>query len=185
MSEHVDFELQMNLEEVDAWGGESGPRLPPGVYDVEITAAAPGSSKTTQKPTLDVEFTVVNEGEHYGTAFNKKYSLQPQALGRIKNVMIACGARLDAIRGSELLGKQIVIEIVHRQGDPQPQPDGTMVEGKMFMDVINERSPEAEAQPAADNGKPEQKQAPATPPTAQVQAQKTTAVRRAVGKATA
>ena len=173
MSEHVDFELQIDLGEVDAWGGESGPVVPAGVYDLEVISAAQGES-TKQQPVIKLEFRILNEGPHYDKIIKKSYSLQKQSLGRVKNLMIACGARLDAIRGSELVNKQLVAEYVHRQGDPQVGPDGNMSEGKMFGDLMNERAVEgAEATTAAP--------APAPAPVAQAQANKADAVRRAVG----
>lgn len=177
MSEAADFELQLDLSEVDAWGGETGPRVPPGIYDLEITSAEQSQS-TKQQPVIKVEFTVLNEGESNGLTILKSYSLQQKALGRIKNLLMACGARLDGIRSSELLGRQIVAEVVHVQGDAQPMPDGSVKEGKMFTDVMNERAPEG-----VEETKPEPaKAAPkaATPPPTNA---KTAAVRRAVGPA--
>lgn len=178
MSEAADFEMQLDLTEVDAWGGESGPRVPPGIYDLEITSAEQGTSNK-QAPVIKVEFTVLNEGEHNGHTILKSYSLQQKALGRLKNLLMACGARLDGVRSSEMVGRQIVAEVVHVQGDAQPQPDGSVKEGKMFTDVMNERAPEGAEEPAkAEPPKPEPVKTPA--PT---NAAKTTAVRRAVGSA--
>lgn len=180
--EAVDFELQMDLsgDDIGAWGGESGPPLPPGVYDFLLAEVEQGTSQAKQ-PVLKVTFEVLNEGELLGKTMRKSYSLQAQSLGRVKNLMMACGARLDAIRRSELIGKQIVAEVTHRQGDPSPMPDGSVQEGKMFGDIINERSPEgdeAQPEPAKEAAKP-------APPPPAPPAAKATNVRRAIGQAKA
>src|SRR5271154_3684857 len=90
-------EIEVNLEGVQAWGGESGPKLPVGDYTFDIKHAEQSPSKQG-KPCIEVTFAVADEGVHYGVELKKKYSLSEKALGRIANLMMACGARLDKIR---------------------------------------------------------------------------------------
>lgn len=149
-TEAADFELDVNLAdpEIREWDGESGPRLPPGTYDFLIKAATPSNSQSGN-PVIKFEFEVLNEGEWLGAVMKRSYSLQKQALPRLKNLGMAVGARLDAIRASDYVGKQFVADIIHKMGDPQPMPDGTMKEGKLQADLIKERPADgAEAAPA-------------------------------------
>lgn len=185
MSEAADFELNVDLsgDDIGAWGGEGGPSVPPGIYVVMIDDVEQSSSRTSQQPTLKVTFLVQNEGEFFDRKIVKSYSLQQKALGRLKNLMMAVGARLDAIRKSDLVGKTLEIEVVHRHMDPQPQPDGSVKEGNLIGDVMNEKALEgAEAQ-----AEPEP---PPPPPKAETKAPaptnaKASNVRRAVGQAKA
>lgn len=151
MSEAVgaDFELNVDVTEVDAWDGQSGPRIEPGTYVLGITEALYGTSKKNQ-PVLKLEFEVMNEGPHLGAKFKRSYSLQKQALGRFKQLVVACGAPLSGAKREHFVGAYIQAEIVHKMGDPTPNMSGGMDEGKMQMDVINEQPVPEEAAPADD-----------------------------------
>ncbi len=134
-------EIDINLEDesIRAWGGESGPKLPIGTYTMDITTAEQDTSKSNN-PVVKVTFGVADEGEHYGVELTKSYSLQKQALGRIKSLMIAAGCRLDKIRPAELVGSRILVDIVHTQGVGKPDTNGEVKPGGLYCDVTNERA---------------------------------------------
>lgn len=140
MSEAVgaDFELNVDVTDVEAWNGESGPRIDPGIYILQIVSAEQGVSNN-QQPVLKVEFEVMNEGQFLGAKFKRSYSLQKQALPRFKNLVVACGAPLSGAKKEHFVGAYIQAEIVHKPGQAKPNMDGTMGEPKMMMDVINEQ----------------------------------------------
>jgi hypothetical protein len=152
-------EIDINLEDesVRAWGGNQGPLLPVGAYTFDISAVEQSTSKSNQ-PTLKVTFKVADEGEFFGVELTKSYSLQQKALGRVKNLMMAAGCRLDKIRPAELLGARIIAEIAHTPGQPKLDAQGNVTEGSgVFCDVVKEQAvqqaePEPPPPPAA-NGK--------------------------------
>jgi hypothetical protein len=150
MSEAVgaDFEINVDVTEVNAWDGQSAPLIDPGVYVLQIVDAESTSSKQNQ-PVLKVEFEVMNEGQFLGTKFKRSYSLQKQALSRYKNLVVACGAPLSGAKKADFVGAFISAEIVHKPGQALPQPDGSMGEPKMMMDVINEQQVAGEADDTA------------------------------------
>jgi hypothetical protein len=133
-------EIDINLEgeDVRAWGGNSGPKLPIGTYTMDIVKAEQDVGKTSNQPVAVVTFRVADEGENNGVELTKKYSLQPKALGRMKNLMIACGARLDKIRLGELMGSRLLVDIVHVEGKGTVNAQGEPVPGGTFCDVTNE-----------------------------------------------
>lgn len=140
MSEAVgaDFELNVDVTDVNAWDGQSGPMVAPGVYILQIVDAEQTNSKQNQ-PVLKVEFEVMNEGEFLGTKFKRSYSLQQQALSRFKQLVVACGAPLSGAKKQHFVGAYIQAEIIHKPGQPKANMDGTMGEAKPMMDVINEQ----------------------------------------------
>jgi hypothetical protein len=92
----------------------------------------------------------VAEGEFAGKQLTGWYTLTDKAVGRIKKLQIACGARLDAIRSSEIRGARIRATVVHQEGEQRPRADGTLFPPRIFAKVVNERPlEEAQPQPAA------------------------------------
>ena len=147
MSNGVDLpEIDINLEDpaIREWGGGGGPLLPVGTYTMDITEAKQDTSKTNN-PVAKVTFKVADEGENFGVELTKSYSLQPKALGRIKNLMIAAGARLDKIRLGELVGARILVDIAHTEGQGVVAADGSVQPGKTLCDVTNEKALESAA----------------------------------------
>lgn len=145
-------EIDINLsgDDVRAWGGESGPKLPPGKYTFDIVKVEEVPSKKGQ-PTLAITFKVADDGDQFGVELMKKYSLQQKALGRLKSLMMAAGCQLDKIRTAELLGSRIIADIVHVEGQGSADAQGNAVPGGTFCDVINETS----ALPAEPEAPPE------------------------------
>jgi hypothetical protein len=177
MSEAANWEVDINLEGQKAWDGVGGgpPEIPPGNYALELTDVQRGTSNAG-KPVLKVDFTVVSEGASLGKKFQRSYSLTEKALGRIANLLRACGARLDKIRQEDMLGRIIEAEIVHTEGQVRFGTDGQPLPARLFLDVINERAIEEEAPPAP---------APAPVAAAPAAVAAKGGVRRAVGPATA
>jgi hypothetical protein len=81
----------------------------------------------------------VIDGDHAGAIVYNNYSLQPQALGRIKALMIAVGAPLDKISGAALLDGTFTAEVVHTEGAATVGADGSMKPARTFANVVNER----------------------------------------------
>lgn len=141
-----EIDIDLSGDDVKAFGGGGGPILPVGMYTFDISAAEQGTSKK-QQPVAKVTFKVADEGEHFGVELSKSYSLQPQALGRIKNLMIAAGARLDKIRLGELVGARIIAEVVHTEGQGTVNAQGDVVPGRMLCDIVKEQAIEQEEPP--------------------------------------
>lgn len=142
----VDFEVQINTEGVQEFGGDGGgePEVAPGEYVLDCVDIIQDTSKN-QNSMLVVTFEVV-EGEAAGKQLKGWYTLTDKALGRIKKLQIACGARLDAIRSAEIRGARIRATVVHQEGEQRNRPDGTPFPVRMFAKVVNER-PLEDAQP--------------------------------------
>lgn len=144
-NEFTDFEMEMDLEGVDAWGGEQRPLCPPGDYVLEVKHIEQKNSKA-QQPMISVTYEVA-EGELLGTRVYNNYSLQPQSRGRVKQFMIACGMNLAKFVASEALGAKIRGTVVHADGQPQTDASGNVKPGGVFANVVNEQPLEQE-QPA-------------------------------------
>jgi hypothetical protein len=156
MSQYTDFEINIDLTNVQEFSGEgaSGPALPPGEFVFDVIHLEQGSSQSNN-PTIPVTFKVV-EGEYAGVELTNSYSMLPQAVGRWKKLQMACGAQIDKIRSAEIIGARIRATIIHREGKQQLGPDGTpkrdangeVYPPRVFANIANER-PLEEAQPAA------------------------------------
>ena len=159
-----EIDIDLSGDDIGAWGGGGGPRLPIGTYTFDIVSAKQDVSKKNQ-PVAKIMFKVADEGEQLGVELEKSYSLQTQSLGRIKNLMIACGARLDKIRLGELVGARIIAEIIHTVGAPVVDAQGETKPGGTFCDVVKETAIEqpvaAAAPPPATNVKAKAAAAPA------------------------
>jgi hypothetical protein len=143
----VDFEIDIDTTNVKEFGGESfAPEVPPGEYVLDLVEIEQKTSKA-QNSMLVVTFEVA-EGEFAGKKLTGWYTLTDKAMGRIKKLQIACGARLDKIRTSELRGARIIATVIHEEGKPMPKPDGTMYPPSIFAKVQSERPLEdVQAQP--------------------------------------
>ncbi len=132
-----EIDIDLSGDDVKAFGGGGGPILPVGQYTFEVSAAEQGTSKKNQ-PVAKITFKVVDDGEHFGVELNKSYSLQQQALGRIKNLMVAAGCRLDKIRLGELMGARIIADVVHTEGQGNVDAQGNVQPGRMLCDIVKE-----------------------------------------------
>lgn len=169
----VDFVIEENLTDVQEFAGDGGgpPALPVGEYVGDVVSMVQGTSKS-QNGKVTVTFEVVEPAEFAGKTIQNNYSLLPNAIGRLKKLGLACGAKLDAIRSAEYIGSRVRFAVIHNPGQQMVNPDGTFklgVDGqplppRIFANVCNERPlEEIEAQPAvmpppvtkkATNGQP-------------------------------
>jgi hypothetical protein len=151
---YVPFEIEQDLTEVKEFGGEGDlpPSVPPGEYALDIVGLVQDTSKKGNSMIV-VDFAVA-EGEFAGQQLKGWYTLTDKALGRIKKLQMACGARLDKIRSEEIMGARILATVVHEPGQLQTNPDGTPKADangvpyapRIFAKVLNERQLEAVAQ---------------------------------------
>jgi len=147
MSQYTDV-VQIDLSDVQEFGGGGGPQLDPGEYVFDIESAKSDTSKS-QQPVWKVGF-VVAEGEHAGKKMINSYSLQSQALGRVKQLALAIGADLSKLDAAQYVGARLRATVIHRTGDAQLGPDGNPLPARTFANIANERPYEdAAAQPAA------------------------------------
>jgi hypothetical protein len=172
-SQYTEFEINEDLSAVKEFSGDGGgaPALPPGEFIFDVVSLTQGTSKTNN-PKIEVTFEVA-EGEYTGTRLTNNYSLQSQALGRLKKLMMACGAQLDKIRSSEIIGARIRAAVVHNEGKQQLGPDGgpkcdangEPYPPRVFANIANER-PLEEAQPVVAAAPPPPVTRKATTPAA-------------------
>ena len=156
--EFADFEIQTDFTSIPEMSGEFQ-ALPIGDYVFDVSHLEQAPSKANN-PMIKVQFTVaeadaqIEEGARAfaGQRAFGQYSLLPQALGRLKTLMVACNASLGSFKASEVMGARFVGTIVHREGQPQPDQNGNLLPAKVFANVVNERSLEsatAAAEPEA------------------------------------
>jgi len=163
---YTPFEIDENLTDVQDFAGDGGgaPALPPGEYVFDVVHLVQNTARSSGQSKVEVTFECVEPAEHVGVRLNNNYSLQPQAIGRLKRLMLACGARVDKIRSDEIIGGRIRASVVHNTGQPQSNPDGTPKLGadgqpippRVFANIANERPMEA--------AQPQQQQQQVAPP---------------------
>lgn len=141
-----------------AWDGEAGPRIPPGDYLVDITSAAKTVSGTN-KPQVEATFTVA-EGEHEGATLKGWYVLTERAIGRLINLLTACGLELDERGGFDvnaLVGNRLNIKVIENTYESGENPVTGEKVMKTNSKVMGERAYIPPAPPkkaaAAGNGK--------------------------------
>lgn len=153
---YVPFEIDQSTEDVKEFDGQNfGPNVPPGEYILSIVGLEQDTSKAGN-PMIVVEFSVA-DGDYAGQTLKGWYTLTDKAMGRIKKLQMACGARLDKIRSEELMGATLRATVVHEPGKPQFNPDGTPKADangvpyppSIFCKVLNERPVEEPKQEAA------------------------------------
>lgn len=106
-----------------AWDGESGPKIPPGQYLVDITEAE-RNVNGKNNPQVQVQFTVA-EGEQAGATLRGWYVLTEKAIGRVLNLLQACGLALDARGGFDvaaLVGSRLYITVVENTYEAGENP---------------------------------------------------------------
>lgn len=162
-SVEINLDFDLSSEDIRDWGGEGfgPPEVPPGEHVFDVVSVAQNTSKAGNSM-LTVEFEVA-EGEAAGKRVTGWYTLTPKALGRIKRLMMCVGARLDnKIRTDEILGGKLRATVIHEQGQPQTNPDGSPKVGadgeplppRIFAKVINERPTEAAEKAATQKAAP-------------------------------
>lgn len=152
MAEFTDFEIQVDVSETEAWGGESRPLVPPGDYPLTVVGVEQKTSNSGN-PMINVQFEVA-EGESKGSYVWNNYVLTQKAMGRVKALMVACGAQLDKLVASQLMGQTIMGTVVHTEGQASIDEQGNPRPAKTFANVINERSLSSTTTTAAQTAKP-------------------------------
>lgn len=182
--EFVDFEVDGDFEAAKEFGGGFS-NVPPGKYILDIDNI---QQKTFSSNNAGFVVTFkVSEGQENDEAAKQtgrllfgNYVLTDKALGRVKQLMIACGAPLDKFRASACMGAKIRAEVIHNEGKPDVGPDGQPRDAKTFANVINEMP--LDATPAQDEAPPppppSTKKAAATTPAANGKAPAAGAARR-------
>lgn len=154
--EFADFEVDVDLTDTPIMTGEFS-LCPAGEYDFDVVEVIQKpSSKNNQMIVITAQ--VVEGQENAGQRVWANYVLVPQSLGRLKALMVACGAPLDKFRASNIMGARFHGTVVHTLGEAQIGADGVPKEPRTFANLQNE-VPIAEAEPVA-------KAPAATPPIA-------------------
>ena len=148
-AEFTDFEIEQDFNEVKEWGGEFS-LVPPGDYTLLVTnlEQKPGD----KAPYVAVTFEVQDEGDYKGQKVFNNYSFSDKAQGRVKQLMVACGAQLDKFRASQIHGATIRATVIHTEGAARTDENGNVLPSKTFANVINELP--LDDQPAAPVEKP-------------------------------
>jgi len=133
----TDFEVDVNLEATEAWGGEQRPLLPQGDYLLTVTNMLQKTGKESGGAYFAVTFDVA-EGEFVGQKVYNNYSLSDKAIGRLKSLMVACKTQLDKVIARQFVGQTIKATITHTEGSPQIDQNGNPKPIKIFANVVNE-----------------------------------------------
>ncbi len=134
-----------NLNDVDAWGGESV-QLPPGPYQLRVKGAdveqKDKEGKITTQLVLDYE---VVSGAMSGKTLKAWFSLdfsKDVPRKRLKSLVLACGVPIDpsgSFDTAALVGCKINADVVHETYDSKPDPITGGVSQKTAIRVVNER----------------------------------------------
>jgi hypothetical protein len=140
MSDFVDFNLSLNLDEVNSWDG-TFQMIAPGVYTFRV-ANAEQVTTGTGNTGVKFSFEVLDEGDQKGKTIRKTYSLKsdPRVLARFKNVITALGVDPNNINGADLLDKQMGAEVFHKQMEGRTDATGAAVDGGLTMDLRGEHA---------------------------------------------
>ncbi len=157
-NEFTDFEVQVDLSNVQEWGGEQRPAVPPGEYTFRAVAVEQKTAKSSGNSMIAVTWEVIDEGDQQGAKVFNNYVLTQNALGRLKQLMIAVGGTLDGkVRASEIMGAEIRATVINEEVAGVPNADGVPGPTKTFARIQNE-------QPASQP-EPQQQQKAAPPVT--------------------
>lgn len=168
--EFVDFEVEgLDIEGAKEFGGGGFYLVPPGNYLFEVTNVVQENSKKSNAPMVVVYATITDGQENdeaakeTGQTVRNNYSLSPKAIGRLKQLMIACGAPLDKFRAGAIFGAKFRADVIHSAGEADVGPDGQPREATTFANLANEKPLGGEAQVEAAPPPPVMKSKPAAP----------------------
>ena len=154
--EFTDFEVQVELDGVNAYDGQASDPAPAGDWQLLVTHVEHTNS-SNNNPMIKCTFEIVAgaDGSDAGEAKGKKaynnYMLNNQTgLGRLKQLMIACGASLGQLRASELMGQTIRATVTHTAGEQKIGADGNPLPPKIFANVSCEMPLESSASAATE-----------------------------------
>lgn len=143
-TEFQDFEVAVDMQDVDPWDGSSYKLPPPGDYMLVVVGLERKNSQSSQQPMIAVTFEIIDEGEAKGLKVFQNYSLSEKARGRLKQFSLACGAQLDKFVANQHYGVTIRGTVIHTEGAPTIGPDGTPRPARTFANVCNEMPLEGE-----------------------------------------
>lgn len=141
--EFTDFELEVNVENLQAWDGEARPPLPIGEYKVKVTHVKHQLSKEKQTPMIAVTFEVIEGDQTGGKVFNNYNIGNDTGLGRLKQLMVACGTRLDKFVASEVLGAELMLNVDHEIVQGAPDANGNPGKERTYARISHERAIES------------------------------------------
>lgn len=172
--EFTDFEVAVDLadENVKAWGGEQSDPPDVGDYEFIVDNVEQVASKEKQTPMIKVKFLVDSEGPFKGFPVWNNYALTQKALGRLKQLQVATGGRLDKFVASELLGARLAGTVIHSMGQGGADANGNVLAPRVFANLINERPIEGEQAAAPAPAPAPPIKAAQTKPATQAPAQK-------------
>ena len=142
--EFVDFNIDYDYEGTKEFGGGGFPLLPVGegyIFDVEHLEQTTNSNN---KACIAVTFVVASEQDtpelqaFAGQKAFNNYYLSEKAIGRLKQLQIACGCPGQFV-ASSVLGARLRADITHSESSGEPGPDGKPRESRTFANVCNER----------------------------------------------
>lgn len=139
-NEYAPFNIDLNLEDVQEWGGEERPLLPIGTYHFEVV------NVSNEGKFIKVEFKVLEGPQVDGRAWNNYMTGTKPGQARLKSLMIACGASLQRFNSDELLGAYIYADVIHQVGNARVDEMGVPLPAKTFANVQNERKELAEGE---------------------------------------
>lgn len=184
--EFVDFEVDgLDIEGAKEFGGGGFYLVPAGHYLFEVTNVVQENSKSSNAPMVVVYATVIEGQEtdeaakETGQTVRNNYSLSPKAIGRLKQLMIACGAPLDKFRAGAIFGAKFRADVIHSTGDADVGPDGQPREARVFANLANEKPLGGEAQVEAAPPPPVTRAKAAAPAAAKPAGNNSTQARRA------
>lgn len=95
--------------------------VPAGNYGVSIVKAEQKLAKSSGKPMIAVQYRVSEPEEHEGRILFDNFSLQPQALWKLKTILEALdwpGVDEDGLEftADELLGAELVVSVIQEPG---------------------------------------------------------------------
>lgn len=141
--EFVDFEVEADFSNVKPMEGGKFDVPAEGSYILDVIGVVQDES-STNKPMVTVEY-LIAEGQETDEAAKftgqhlwQNYFLTTKALGRLFNLMKACGAPLDKFRASAIYGAKIRADVVHNEGAAQTDENGQPRPVKVFANVCKE-----------------------------------------------
>jgi len=148
--EFADFEIDYDFSTVKPMEGGGYELVAEGTYKVQVIGLEQKNSKKSNKPMVVVEFLITEdqpyEGaqEFAGQHLWNNYVVSDKAMGRFAQLMIACGAPLDKFRASAIYGQEILVDVVHNEGEVTTDAEGNPLPIKTFANVYKERSLDAD-----------------------------------------
>jgi len=158
--EFADFEIDYDFNSTKPMEGGGFELVPEGTYRVQVINLQQKTA-STGKSMVEVEFLITDEQpseEAQGFAGShlwNNYVVSDKAMGRFSQLMIACSAPLDKFRASAIYGQEILIDVVHNEGEQKTDAEGNPLPIRTFANVCRER--------ALDDGQV-QEEAPPPPP---------------------